>query len=157
MLQAKREGRRHWGLGLEGVGGELGEGVSSLDYNAPLFSSHHPPICPPCPPLTTAGQVREGQLATAEGVSYLEAKHLLLLHYCTAIVFYLLLKAEGRPVKDHPVIGRLVEIRAYLVRRFWGGRGIAGFERLRMGLAASLLGRRRLGLRAAQPAVAGWA
>lgn len=38
-------------------------------------------------------QVREGELATAEGVSYLEAKHLLLLHYCTAIVFYLLLKA----------------------------------------------------------------
>ncbi len=26
-------------------------------------------------------------------MSYLEAKHLLLLHYCTAIVFYLLLKA----------------------------------------------------------------
>ncbi len=70
----------------------------------------HPRV--PLPPL----QVREGQLATAEGVSYLEAKHLLLLHYCTAIVFYLLLKAEGRPVKDHPVIGRLVEIRAYLVR-----------------------------------------
>ena len=60
-------------------------------------------------------QVREGQLATAEGVSYLEAKHLLLLHYCTSIVFYLLLKAEGRPVRDHPVIARLVEIRAYLV------------------------------------------
>ena len=61
-------------------------------------------------------QVREGELATAEGVSYLEAKHLLLLHYCTAIVFYLLLKAEGRPVQAHPVINRLVEARAYLVR-----------------------------------------
>ncbi|GAB4821287.1 hypothetical protein N2152v2_008333 [Parachlorella kessleri] len=59
-------------------------------------------------------EVREGQLATAEGVSYLEAKHLLLLHYCTSIVFYLLLKAEGRPIRDHPVIARLVEIRAYL-------------------------------------------
>lgn len=61
-------------------------------------------------------EVREGQLATAEGVSYLEAKHLLLLHYCAALVFYLLLKAEGRPVQNHPVILRLVEIRAYLVR-----------------------------------------
>lgn len=68
-------------------------------------------------------QVREGELATAEGVSYLEAKHLLLLHYCTAIVFYLLLKAEGRPVQSHPVINRLVEARAYLVRRAGAGRG----------------------------------
>jgi len=58
--------------------------------------------------------VRGGNLATAEGVSYLEAKHLLLLHYCINIVFYLLLKAEGRPVRDHPVIARLLELRAYL-------------------------------------------
>ena len=58
--------------------------------------------------------VRAGDLGTAEGVSYLEAKHLLLLSYCTHIVFYLLLKAEGRPVRDHPVIGRLVQIRFYL-------------------------------------------
>lgn len=60
--------------------------------------------------------MREGGLATAEGVSYLEAKHLLLLHYCAAISLYLLLKAEGRPVQAHPVINRLVEIRAFLVR-----------------------------------------
>ncbi|KAA6428544.1 MAG: hypothetical protein FRX49_01420 [Trebouxia sp. A1-2] len=59
-------------------------------------------------------EVRGGNLATAEGVSYLEAKHLLLLHYCINIVFYLLLKAEGRPVRDHPVIARLLELRAYL-------------------------------------------
>ena len=62
-------------------------------------------------------QVRQGQLATAEGVSYLEAKHLLLLHYCIALVFYLLLKAEGRPVREHPVIARLV-------RQPWQGRAI---------------------------------
>ncbi|GAX72959.1 hypothetical protein CEUSTIGMA_g414.t1 [Chlamydomonas eustigma] len=59
-------------------------------------------------------EVKSGGLATAEGVSYLEAKHLLLLQYCTHIVFYILLKAEGRPVKDHPVIARLVELRAYM-------------------------------------------
>lgn len=58
--------------------------------------------------------MQEGNLATAEGVSYLEAKHLLLLHYCVNIVFYLLLKAEGRPVREHPVIARLLELRAYL-------------------------------------------
>ena len=58
--------------------------------------------------------MRTGALATAEGISYLEAKHLLLLNYCMCIVFYLLLKAEGRPVREHPVIVRLVELRAYL-------------------------------------------
>ncbi|KAK9904141.1 hypothetical protein WJX75_005357 [Coccomyxa subellipsoidea] len=61
-------------------------------------------------------EVRAGQLATVEGISYLEVKHLLLLHYCIHLVFYFLLKAEGRPVADHPVIGRLVEIRAFLDR-----------------------------------------
>ncbi|KFM25754.1 Something about silencing protein 10 [Auxenochlorella protothecoides] len=61
-------------------------------------------------------EVREGELATAEGLSYLEAKHLLLLQYCIGIVVYLLLKAEGRQVAGHPVIARLVEIKAYLER-----------------------------------------
>jgi hypothetical protein len=51
-------------------------------------------------------EVSAGGLATAAGLSYLEAKHLLLLQYCMCIVAYLMLKAEGRSVKDHPVIGR---------------------------------------------------
>lgn len=59
-------------------------------------------------------EVREGELATADGISYLEAKHTLLVHYAAAIMFYLLLKAEGHPVRDHPVVTRLVEIRAYI-------------------------------------------
>jgi U3 small nucleolar RNA-associated protein 3 len=58
--------------------------------------------------------VQRGEFATQKGVSYLEAKHLLLLSYCMHIVFYLLLKAEGKPVKDHPVVLRLVELRLYL-------------------------------------------
>ena len=57
---------------------------------------------------------REGTFATEDGISYLDTKYLLMLSYCSSIVFYLLLKAEGRPVKDHPVIERLVEIRLYL-------------------------------------------
>lgn len=45
---------------------------------------------------------------------YLEVKRLLLLSYCQAITFYLLLKSEGQPVCDHPVISRLVDIKALL-------------------------------------------
>ena len=59
-------------------------------------------------------EVKSGEIATSEGVSYLEAKHLLLMHYVANLVFYLLLKAEGKSVKDHPVIARLIEIRSYL-------------------------------------------
>lgn len=51
---------------------------------------------------------------TAKGLSYLEAKHALLLHYCSCLLFFLLLKAEGRPVRNHPVLARLVELRLYL-------------------------------------------
>lgn len=29
-------------------------------------------------------------------------------------MFYILLKAEGRPTKDHPVVLRLVQLRAFL-------------------------------------------
>ena len=82
-------------------------------HAGPSFQQHAWHVCPHC---VLSMQVREGQLATAEGVSYLEAKYLLLLHYCIHLVFYILLKAEGRSVRDHPVIARLVEIRAFLER-----------------------------------------
>ncbi|KAK7859225.1 something about silencing protein 10, partial [Quercus suber] len=48
------------------------------------------------------------------GVRYLEMKQLLLLLYCQGITFYLLLKSEGQPIRDHPVLARLVEIKSLL-------------------------------------------
>lgn len=53
------------------------------------------------------------------GIRYLELKKRLLLAYCQAIVFYLLLKAEGQPVHDHPVLARLVNIRSLLDKVFY--------------------------------------
>lgn len=38
----------------------------------------------------------------------------LMLSYCMHVTFYLLLKTEGKPVKGHPVLDRLVELRVYL-------------------------------------------
>lgn len=54
--------------------------------------------------------------AERAGLSYLEVKHQLLLAYITNVSFYLLLRAEGKSVKDHPVISQLVHIKALLDR-----------------------------------------
>ncbi|KAI9102287.1 hypothetical protein K1719_023489 [Acacia pycnantha] len=60
-------------------------------------------------------KVKDGKIA-AEGVSYFELKKVLLLLYCQAITFYLLLKSEGKPVHEHPVMVRLEEIKKLLDR-----------------------------------------
>ncbi|XP_072952294.1 uncharacterized protein [Typha angustifolia] len=59
-------------------------------------------------------KVKQNQFPTADGLSYLEAKHHLLLSYCQSIVYYLLRKAKGFPIEDHPVVRSLVEIRLFL-------------------------------------------
>ncbi|XVF36566.1 hypothetical protein REPUB_Repub19eG0068600 [Reevesia pubescens] len=59
-------------------------------------------------------KVKANNLQTADGISYLEAKHLLLLNYCQSLVYYLLRKAKGYSIEGHPVVRSLVEIRLFL-------------------------------------------
>ncbi|XP_043714677.1 neuroguidin [Telopea speciosissima] len=59
-------------------------------------------------------KVKENNFPTVDGISYLEAKHLLLLSYCESIVYYLLRKAKGFSIEGHPVVQSLVEIRLFL-------------------------------------------
>ncbi|XP_078441574.1 sas10/Utp3/C1D family [Wolffia australiana] len=59
-------------------------------------------------------KVKENQYPTGDGMSYLDAKHLLLLSYCECIVYYLLRKAKGLSIEGHPVVRSLVEIRLFL-------------------------------------------
>ncbi|KAK8465251.1 hypothetical protein PHAVU_009G035100 [Phaseolus vulgaris] len=58
--------------------------------------------------------VKGSQYSTADGFSYLEAKNLLLLNYCQTLVYYLLRKAKGLSIEDHPVVRSVVEIRLFL-------------------------------------------
>lgn len=59
-------------------------------------------------------KVKTNNFPTTEGISYLEAKHLLLLSYCQSLVFYLIRKAKGLSIEKHPVVRSLVEIRLFL-------------------------------------------
>ncbi|CAI9763026.1 unnamed protein product [Fraxinus pennsylvanica] len=59
-------------------------------------------------------KVKAENFRTADGISYLEAKHLLLLNYCQSLVYYLLRKAKGLSIQGHPVVQSLVEIRLFL-------------------------------------------
>lgn len=68
--------------------------------------------------IFTSVKVKKGETLMEGGVRYLEVKQLLLLSYCQAITFYLLLKSEGQPIRDHPVLARLVEIKSLLDKVF---------------------------------------
>ncbi|XP_024970268.1 neuroguidin [Cynara cardunculus var. scolymus] len=59
-------------------------------------------------------KVKLGLYPTADGISYLEAKHLLLLNYCQSLVYYLLRKAKGLPIQGHPLVHSLLETRLFL-------------------------------------------
>jgi hypothetical protein len=61
-----------------------------------------------------------GEIGVAAGqsgddvVDYLECKQQILLAYCQNLVFYLMLKAQGRSVKEHPVMNQMLELRYVL-------------------------------------------
>ncbi|KAH7547581.1 hypothetical protein FEM48_Zijuj01G0325000 [Ziziphus jujuba var. spinosa] len=59
-------------------------------------------------------KVKKGEIMVEGGIRYLELYQPLLLLYCQAITFYLLLKSELKDVRDHPVVARLVEIKSLL-------------------------------------------
>ncbi|KAL1530936.1 hypothetical protein AB1Y20_001827 [Prymnesium parvum] len=65
-------------------------------------------------PLLAAAKAR--RLPRQGGLALLEAKLQLLLSYCTNIAFYLMLKARGAAVRDHPVIDALLRHRLLLER-----------------------------------------
>jgi len=56
-------------------------------------------------------QVKTGEIVMKGETHYFELKQLILLSYCQAITFYLLLKSEGQSVHDHPITARLEEIK----------------------------------------------
>lgn len=59
-------------------------------------------------------KVKAGNFPTSDGIGYLEAKHLLLLNYCQSVVYFMLRKAKGLSIQEHPVVRSLVEIRLFL-------------------------------------------
>jgi U3 small nucleolar RNA-associated protein 3 len=65
-------------------------------------------------PLNRAIHSRRRSSDERDVLSFLETKVQLMLSYCMHVTFYLLLKTEGTPIKGHPVLDRLVELRVYL-------------------------------------------
>ncbi len=62
-------------------------------------------------------KIKGKQVETTEhGMTYLEMKYNLLLSYCQFLSYYILLKLEGQPVKDHPVIMKLIHIKTLIER-----------------------------------------
>ena len=49
-------------------------------------------------------------------MTYLEMKYNLLLMYCQFLSFYILLKIEGKEIRNHPVIDKLLHIKTLLER-----------------------------------------
>ncbi|KAJ1816934.1 hypothetical protein LPJ75_001861 [Coemansia sp. RSA 2598] len=59
-------------------------------------------------------RVEEDELATTNGISFLEVKHHTMFSYITNISYLSLLKLHGKTIENHPAISQLVEDRTVL-------------------------------------------
>ncbi|KAF2069251.1 hypothetical protein CYY_009430 [Polysphondylium violaceum] len=59
-------------------------------------------------------KVKNNQIPTSKGISFLETKYHLLLSYCLNITYFLMIKSSGVSIKDHPVVDQLVKIRVMI-------------------------------------------
>ncbi|KAH1024851.1 hypothetical protein HUJ05_004280 [Dendroctonus ponderosae] len=59
-------------------------------------------------------KVRNGELSTDQGLSFLEVKYNMLLSYLINLTYVVLRKCSGEPIEGHPCIDRLIEIRTVL-------------------------------------------
>ncbi len=62
-------------------------------------------------------KLKDGEVETTKhGMTYLEMKYNLLLSYLQFLSIVILLKLEGKPLRDHAVIPRLLHIKLLLER-----------------------------------------
>jgi len=59
-------------------------------------------------------KVRNGELITDQGLSFLEVKYTMLLTYLINLSYVVLRKCSGNKIENHPCIDRLIEIRTIL-------------------------------------------
>ncbi|EGC33089.1 hypothetical protein DICPUDRAFT_81100 [Dictyostelium purpureum] len=64
--------------------------------------------------LPALEKVKNNEIPTNKGISFLETKYQLLLSYCLNITYFLMLKSSGSSIKDHPVIDQIVKCRTML-------------------------------------------
>ncbi|KAJ1645383.1 hypothetical protein J3B02_004941 [Coemansia erecta] len=59
-------------------------------------------------------RVEEDELATNNGISFLEVKHHTMFSYISSISYLSLLKLHGKSIENHPAISQLIEDRTVL-------------------------------------------
>ncbi|CAH1269532.1 NGDN [Branchiostoma lanceolatum] len=59
-------------------------------------------------------KVKDGDISTAKGISFLESKYQLLLSYLINLTYIMMRKVEGASIRGDPAVSRIVEIRTYL-------------------------------------------